>query len=52
LDKRLVNAAMEADRATAFAQEAMAVEINMSSADGQEGLRAFQDRRTPVFQGW
>jgi 2-(1,2-epoxy-1,2-dihydrophenyl)acetyl-CoA isomerase len=52
LGKRLVNAAMEADRTTAFGQEAMAAEINMSSADGQEGLRAFLDRRAPVFRGW
>jgi 2-(1,2-epoxy-1,2-dihydrophenyl)acetyl-CoA isomerase len=51
LGKRLVNVAMEADRATAFTQEAMAAEINMSSADGQEGLRAFLERRTPVFRG-
>jgi 2-(1,2-epoxy-1,2-dihydrophenyl)acetyl-CoA isomerase len=52
LSKRLVNSAMEADRATAFAQEAMAAEINSSSADGQEGLRAFLDRRAPEFRGW
>jgi hypothetical protein len=24
----------------------------MTSADGQEGLRAFVERRKPVFQGW
>jgi 2-(1,2-epoxy-1,2-dihydrophenyl)acetyl-CoA isomerase len=52
LGKRLINTAMESDRAAAFAQEAMAVEINMSSADGQEGLRAFVERRTPDFRGW
>jgi 2-(1,2-epoxy-1,2-dihydrophenyl)acetyl-CoA isomerase len=52
LGKRLINTATEADRAGAFAREAMAVEINMSSADGREGLRAFAERRAPDFRGW
>lgn len=52
LSKRLVNGALEADRASAFAQEASAAEINMASVDGQEGLRAFVERRAPVFHGW
>jgi 2-(1,2-epoxy-1,2-dihydrophenyl)acetyl-CoA isomerase len=51
LGKRLVNRALDTDRATAFTEEAMAAEINMTSADGQEGLRAFLERRTPVFRG-
>lgn len=52
LGKRLVNQSLDGDRATAFAHEALAAEINMGSADGQEGLRAFAERRTPVFRGW
>jgi 2-(1,2-epoxy-1,2-dihydrophenyl)acetyl-CoA isomerase len=51
LGKRLVNRALDGDRATALAEEAMAAEINMTSADGQEGLRAFVERRAPVFRG-
>ncbi|MFJ6573990.1 enoyl-CoA hydratase/isomerase family protein [Streptomyces sp. NPDC091292] len=52
LGKRLVNQALDGDRGAAFAHEAMAAEINMRSADGQEGLRAFMERRAPVFHGW
>ena len=51
LGKRLVNRALDGDRATSFAEEAMAAELNMTSADGQEGLRAFAERRPPVFRG-
>jgi 2-(1,2-epoxy-1,2-dihydrophenyl)acetyl-CoA isomerase len=52
LGKRLVNRSLDADRATALAEEAMAAEINMTSDDGQEGLRAFVERRPPQFRGW
>jgi 2-(1,2-epoxy-1,2-dihydrophenyl)acetyl-CoA isomerase len=52
LGKRLVNRALDVDRTTALAEEAMAAEINMTSADGQEGLRAFGERRAPEFRGW
>ncbi|WP_297618671.1 enoyl-CoA hydratase/isomerase family protein [Nocardia sp.] len=51
LGKQLINRALDVDRATAFAEEAWAAEINMTSADGQEGLRAFVERRSPVFRG-
>lgn len=52
LGKRLVNRALDGDRATALAEEAMAVEINMTSEDGAEGLLAFAERRAPRFRGW
>jgi 2-(1,2-epoxy-1,2-dihydrophenyl)acetyl-CoA isomerase len=51
LGKRLINRALDVDRATALAEEAMAAEINMTGADGQEGVRAFLERRDPVFRG-
>jgi 2-(1,2-epoxy-1,2-dihydrophenyl)acetyl-CoA isomerase len=52
LGKRLVNRSLDGDRAASLAEEAMAAEINMTSADGQEGIRAFAERRKPVFRGW
>jgi 2-(1,2-epoxy-1,2-dihydrophenyl)acetyl-CoA isomerase len=51
LAKSLVNRALEVDRATAFRQEADAVELNMATHDGQEGVRAFVERRAPEFTG-
>lgn len=52
LGKLLVNRSLDGDRAASLAEEAMAAEINMTSADGQEGIRAFAERRKPVFRGW
>ena len=51
MTKQLVNASLDADRATAFAAEAAAQEINMTTEDAQEGLRAFVERRSPEFWG-
>lgn len=51
MTKRLVNASLESDRGTAFAAEATAQEINMTTADAPEGVRAFVERRPPRFQG-
>lgn len=52
LGKRLINRSLDADRSTALIEEAQAAEINMASVDGQEGVRAFAERREPVFRGW
>ena len=52
LSKRLVNRSLDADRATAFHEEAMAQEIAMQSADAQEGVQAFVERRDPTYHGW
>ncbi|MCX5265238.1 enoyl-CoA hydratase/isomerase family protein [Streptomyces sp. NBC_00199] len=51
LTKQLVNASLDADRATAFAAEAAAQEINMTTADAQEGVRSFTERRAAAFRG-
>ncbi|GAB2936199.1 enoyl-CoA hydratase/isomerase family protein [Streptomyces heilongjiangensis] len=51
LTKHLVNASLDADRATAFAAEAAAQEINMTTADAQEGVASFVERRAPRFEG-
>lgn len=52
LSKRLLNRAVGADRATAFSEEAMAMEINGTSADSAEGATAFGERRPAIFVGW
>ena len=52
LTKRLVNAALDSDRTQAFRAEALAVEVNMQSVDGQEGVKAFVERRDADFVGW
>lgn len=51
LTKQLVNASMDADRATAFAAEAMAQEINMTTRDANEGVASFVERRAPKYRG-
>ncbi|AGS70219.1 enoyl-CoA hydratase/isomerase family protein [Streptomyces collinus] len=49
--KQLVNASLDGDRAGAFAAEAAAQEINLTTRDAQEGLRAFTERRAAGFRG-
>ncbi|MEU6115640.1 enoyl-CoA hydratase-related protein [Streptomyces sp. NPDC047117] len=51
LTKQLVNGSLEADRGAAFAAEAAAQEINMTTADAQEGVAAFVARRPPEYRG-
>jgi 2-(1,2-epoxy-1,2-dihydrophenyl)acetyl-CoA isomerase len=52
LTKRLLNRSLESDRATAFAEEAAAQELNMTTHDANEGVAAFVDRRDPAYRGW
>ncbi|MFE9836528.1 enoyl-CoA hydratase/isomerase family protein [Streptomyces sp. NPDC005551] len=51
LTKQLVNASLDGDRAAAFALEAAAQEINMTTADAREGVASFAARRTPRYRG-
>ncbi|MEN1886191.1 enoyl-CoA hydratase/isomerase family protein [Streptomyces mirabilis] len=51
LTKQLVNASLDTDRTTAFAAEAAAQEINMTTTDATEGVTAFAERRTPHYRG-
>jgi 2-(1,2-epoxy-1,2-dihydrophenyl)acetyl-CoA isomerase len=39
------------ERAAAFAAEAAAQEVNMTTQDAREGLTAFVERRSPEFRG-
>lgn len=50
--KRLINRALDIDRDTALAEEAWTQEGIMTTADSQEGVQAFVERRAPVFRGW
>ncbi len=51
LTKQLVNASLDADRTSAFAAEAAAQEINMTTSDAREGVASFVERRTPEYRG-
>ncbi|MGW5735544.1 MULTISPECIES: enoyl-CoA hydratase/isomerase family protein [Streptomyces] len=51
MTKQLVNASLESDRATAFAAEAAAQEINMTTRDANEGVSSFVERRSPSYEG-
>ncbi|MFI5663422.1 enoyl-CoA hydratase/isomerase family protein [Streptomyces sp. NPDC051684] len=51
LTKSLINASLDSDRTTAFAAEATAQELNMSTHDANEGVASFVERRRPEFRG-
>jgi 2-(1,2-epoxy-1,2-dihydrophenyl)acetyl-CoA isomerase len=52
LAKRLLNRSLDSDRATSFAEEAMAQEIAMTSVDAVEGVASFVERRPTEFKGF
>ncbi|WP_369145832.1 enoyl-CoA hydratase/isomerase family protein [Streptomyces sp. R44] len=51
LTKQLVNASLDVDRTVAFAAEASAQEINMTTRDAQEGVASFVERREARYEG-
>jgi 2-(1,2-epoxy-1,2-dihydrophenyl)acetyl-CoA isomerase len=51
LTKRLLSVSSESGRDRAFEQEAWAQEVVSGTADLQEGLQAFAERRQPRFRG-
>jgi|SRR5688572_14511556 2-(1,2-epoxy-1,2-dihydrophenyl)acetyl-CoA isomerase len=51
MSKRLLNRSLEVDLETALEDEAFAVSLVTQSEDTKEGLRAFMERRQPVFTG-
>ncbi|MFI6420110.1 enoyl-CoA hydratase/isomerase family protein [Streptomyces sp. NPDC050842] len=51
LTKQLVNASLDTDRTTAFATEATAQELNMTTRDAQEGVASFVERREARYEG-
>ncbi|WP_405787642.1 enoyl-CoA hydratase/isomerase family protein [Streptomyces sp. NBC_01367] len=51
MTKQLVNASLDGDRAAALVAEATAQEINMTTADANEGVASFVERRTPKYLG-
>ncbi|MER5405040.1 enoyl-CoA hydratase-related protein [Streptomyces sp. NPDC002769] len=51
LTKQLVNASLDTDRTAAFAAEAAAQEINMTTADAKEGVASFVERRGARYRG-
>ena len=52
LTKRLLAVSSESGRDRALEQEAWAQEVVSGTADLQEGLRSFAERRKPNFQGF
>jgi 2-(1,2-epoxy-1,2-dihydrophenyl)acetyl-CoA isomerase len=51
LTKRCINGALDGGLVEAMEAEAMALELSSRSSDFREGLRAFQERREPRFEG-
>lgn len=49
--KTLINRALQTDLTTASELEVMSAIVNATSEDYQEGIRAFNEKRKPVFKG-
>ena len=50
--KWLINRSLDVDRRTLAEEEAWAVETITRTADAQEGIASFRERREPVWRGW
>jgi len=50
--KWLINRSLDSDRAGSFHDEAIAQDLNMTTADAQEGVASFVERRDPDYKGW
>lgn len=51
-NKWLLNRSFDVDRATLAAEEAWLVDIMTATADSQEGVASFLERRPPVWRGY
>lgn len=52
LTKLLVNRSMDMDRTSALTAESTFQDLNMTTADAQEGVASFVERRAPDYKGW
>ncbi len=52
LTKWLVNRSLDGSRGASFEDEAIAQDLNMHTADGQEGLASYLERRPAQYRGW
>jgi 2-(1,2-epoxy-1,2-dihydrophenyl)acetyl-CoA isomerase len=50
--KKLLNRSLDVDRATAFEEEALYVELVSATEDSTEGVASFIERRPSEFKGW
>ena len=50
--KWLVNQSLDTDRRTMMQNEALAVELNTYTADSEEGIASFRERRPPEWKGY
>jgi 2-(1,2-epoxy-1,2-dihydrophenyl)acetyl-CoA isomerase len=50
--KWLVNQSLDTDRRTMMQNEALAVELNTYTADSEEGVASFRERRPPEWKGY
>ena len=50
--KWLVNQSLDTDRKSMMENEALAVELNTYTADSEEGVASFRERRSPDWKGY